>query len=496
MDKVDHELPMFRAIADYVARLAVTRLAQVRRVHGRQANGRAGAALDRVAPLLCSAILLPFAPALAQSDAASASARAGAEQVRVGDAITPEHAAGDWGGVRTKLVDRGIDVQFGYLTEVAGIASGGLRKGVDYAHQIKLQADLDGGPLIGADGIGFHVAIINREGRSASADYLGDDIFQVQEIYGGTGNADLHLSFLYAEYGGHGIDVKAGRMAVGQDFATSPLYCQFLSLGLCPQPRALSLNATFSVVPSATWAARVRGQSGALYLAAGAYQARPRFGGPSGFDFGFSHTTGLVVPIEAGWEPRFGQAELQGHYKAGLVVDSSNYPDLLPGEPRHGRRLSWYLLADQMLVRTGKTGTDGVMLLVDWSHSAADTSVLRDFAFAGVAARGLFHKRPGDVINILFGHAGISGKLTAIQRASEDAGQPLPTGFPPAPGSFAGPAMAPGVQTSHDFVEVNYGFKLTTGVTLLPDVQYLWRPAAARAVPDALVLAGRLEINF
>jgi len=76
------------------------------------------------------------------------------------------------------------------------------------------------------------------------------------------------------------------------------------------------------------------------------------------------------------------------------------------------------------------------------------------------------------------------------------AGKPLPTGFAPAPGSFADPAVAPGVQTSHDFIEANYAVKLRPGVAVIPDVQYLWRPAATRAVPDTLVLAARVEVSF
>ena len=449
---------------------------------------------------LAAAALLAATPLAAQSDAQSASAKASADQVRRGDAIDPEHALGDWGGARTRWKKAGVDLQFGYLTEVAGVASGGKRRGNDYAHQIKLQADLDGKPLLGVDGLGFHTALINRRGRSASADYLGDDLFQVQEIYGSTKNAALHLSFAYAEYraGGAGgtVDVKAGRMSVGQDFATSPLYCQYLALGLCPQPRALSLEPAFTVIPSATWAARVQVAAKDAYLSVGVYQARPRFGGPSGFDWGFSNSTGAIVPVEAGWEPRFGPAGLQGHYKAGLALDTSDYPVVGMPSRRDGERLSWWLLADQMLVRTGKNGTDGLVLLAGWSHSSARTAALADFGFAGVAARGLVKGRPGDVFNLLFGHGRVGDRLTAAQRAAAAAGQPLPTGFPTLAGSFGPAAVAPGIQTSHDFVEVNYGIKLLPGLTVTPDLQILWRPGATRSVPDALVLAGRFEVNF
>lgn len=451
-------------------------------------------ALAGVAALLAT---LPAVPASAQSDAKSASARSSDQQVANGDGVTPEHALGDWGGLRTRLSDRGIDLAPGYLAEIADVASGGVRHGLDYAHQIKLQADIDGEKLAGLAGFSLHTVVVNRAGRNASADYLHDDLFEVQEIYGGTNSAALHLVYLYGEqsFAGGALDVKAGRMDVGQDFATSPLYCQFLSLGLCPEPRALTLDSGFSIYPSATWAARVRGQAGTVYAAIGAYQARPRFGGPSGFDWGFSNTTGVELPAEVGWEPRFGPAALQGHYKAGVALNTSNTTDPLTGTI-HGRRLGWYLLADQMVKRTGKDGTAGVILIGGWAHADPDTAVLGDFAFGGVVARGVVRGRPSDTIEALVSHGSVSGRVTAAQRLAEAQGEALPAGFPDAPGSFGGAAVPPGVQTGEWIVEANYGFKVQPGVTLVPDLQFVGHPAAARSIPDALVLAGRLEVNF
>jgi porin len=226
------------------------------------------------------------------------------------------------------------------------------------------------------------------------------------------------------------------------------------------------------------------------------YQARPRYGGRSGFEFGFSDTTGAEIPVEVGWEPRFGPGMLQGHYMAGVLVNTSNTPDLLPANPGHSRRTSFYLLADQMIVRTGETGTDGLILIGGWTHGDPDTSIFRDFAFVGTVGRGLVHGRPGDSFQLLASYGAISDKLTVAQELAEAQGQPLPSGFPPAPGSFGAPAVPPGVQTSQMVAEVNYGFKAAAGVTLVPDVQFVGHPGATKTVPDALVLAGRLEVNF
>lgn len=469
-------------------------------MHG-NSHSSVGRCRHALLSLVCGIAMASSGSALAQSDAQSATARASQQQVETGDAVQPEHALGDWGGLRTRLTDRGIDLAPGYLAEIADVTSGGQRHGLDYAHQIKVQADVDGGKLMGLEGFSLHTVLVNRAGRNASADYLGDDLFEVQEIYGGTAHAALHLVYLYGEQllAGGKLDLKAGRMDVGQDFAASPLYCQFLSLGLCPQPRSLTLDSGFSIYPNSTWAARARTQAGPLYAAAGVYQARPRYGGPSGFDWGFSHTTGVELPAEIGWEPRFGGNKLLGHYKAGIAINTSDTPDPLTmaaGGANHGHRTSWYLLADQMIARTGKSGTDGVILLAGWAHADLHTAVLSDFAFGGVTARGIIPGRLGDTVEALVSHGSVSGRVTAAQRLAAAQGEALPSGFPAAPGSFGAAAVPPGVQTGEWIVEANYGFKARPGVTIVPDVQFVGRPAAVKSIPDALVLAGRLEVNF
>ena len=42
---------------------------------------------------------------------------------------------GDWNGARTRLLNAGIDFQFGYTSEVAGNATGGQRQQVAYTDQ-------------------------------------------------------------------------------------------------------------------------------------------------------------------------------------------------------------------------------------------------------------------------------------------------------------------------------------------------------------------------
>ena len=447
------------------------------------------------------AIMCTGLPAFAQDPPGGQSsvAKADANAVKSGDALQAEHSLGNWGGLWTRLTDDGIDLRPSYLAEIAGVVSGGKRHGIDYAHQLKLRADIDLETLAGWKGWSLHGSLLERAGRNASADYLGDDLDQVQEIYGATDHAVAHLGYFYLEHVSGdevSVDAKAGRLPVGLDFAASPLYCGFLSLGLCPEPRGLTINGSFSTDPSSTWGARVKVAPKGFYLMGGIYQVRPRYGGPSGFDWGFSNTSGAVVPVELGWTPQTGSGQLQGHYKLGIAYDTSDYPDLLSGRSKHHHRLSYYALFDQMLVRTGRNGTDGLILLGGWSHADRATSIFRDFAFVGLAANGIVHSRPHDSIQVLVTRGWVSHRLTEAQQLADASGQPLPTGFPPAPGGFGPVPTAPGIQTDETIYEVNYKLHAADGVILTPDLQYVEHPGATRSIPDGVVLGGRIELDF
>ena len=57
----------------------------------------------------------------------------------------------------------------------------------------------------------------------------------------------------------------------------------------------------------------------------------------------------------------------------------------LPGQPHNGRRM-YYVLVDQMLVRTGKIDTDGLIVFGGAVHTDYATSPLENQVFGGVVS--------------------------------------------------------------------------------------------------------------
>jgi porin len=233
-----------------------------------------------------------------------------------------------------------------------------------------------------------------------------------------------------------------------------------------------------------------------IYVQTGLYQVRPiPAGGPSGWDWTLQGSTGLAVPVEIGWEPVFGPAKLPGHYKAGFIHDTSDYPDLLyndlgqplafsplPAATVHGRDGFW-VVGDQMLWRNGPGPDQGVIVLASYAHSSSNTSVIANTAFAMLIDEGFIPSRPNDIASISFGWFGISNQLRQLQQID------IETGLPVAHGSV-------GPQTNEYVLEANYTYPVYRGVTVEPGIQYFVNPNADRQVKNAVVFVGRLHINF
>ena len=109
---------------------------------------------------------------------------------------------GDWGGLRTWLSNKGIDLGLSYLSEPAWNLAGGIAPGGTYAGQENLSLDLNWEKLANINGFSTHVDFVSRLGSSnVSSRYVGDVLFQAQEIYGSPSvvQAPIHLAYFYLE---------------------------------------------------------------------------------------------------------------------------------------------------------------------------------------------------------------------------------------------------------------------------------------------------------
>jgi porin len=408
------------------------------------------------------------------------------------------HIFGDWGGLRTWLSSHGIDLGISYLSETAWDVAGGMARGGTYAGQENLKLDLDWEKIANLNGFSAHIDFLSRQGRNVSTAYVGDVLFQAQEIYGSPAveHAFVHLAYFYLEqtlFSGN-VDLRAGRLAVRNDFGTLPDACDFMSLTICAN-RALTADLGWTVLPVANWGGMMEAKIyGPLSFKMGAYEVNPNDGGEYGFDWGLAGASGVLIPAELDWNIRLGQQQLPGIYKIGGSYDTSFYPEwytavnglplpLTTAPPQQNQRGSFYAIAQQEVWQSDTYSNQGLTVLSGYIYNTPDVSLLEHFAFVGLIGNGLLPSRPDDRAGFEFAYGRVSPFLTQVQQVQAALGLPLSNG-------------APGVATHEIIVEANYNIKLYRGLYLMPDLQYVIRPSAASTYPNAWVAGFRVTAQF
>jgi porin len=411
--------------------------------------------------------------------------QAQAQDVFFSDWLQQPYMTGDWGGVRTKLEKEGISLRAHYISETAGNPTGGLQQATQYAQQIDFGADLDLEKLAKLKGGQIHVTFSDRAGNSLSDLDLGA-LAEVQEIFGA--GQDFRLAILTYEQSlfDDKLDIKGGWLNVGDDFATSPLYCYFQNNAFCGNPLAPTLDAGVSTFPQASWGGLVKFQPESdLYAQAGAYQVNPLNNETgNGFKLGSEGVTGIIVPLEVGWTPDKALFGLPGDLRVGGYYDNSAAPDL--GAPVNGPeqlmsgRWGLYLLADQMIWREGGPSSNrGLTLFATFTYADPSTALIQYSWEAGLVKQGTFTGRDNDSIGLALSQLLVSDSLVNAQNHANVTD----------PGSVD-------VQSYEMDIELNYRAQVAPWFTLMPNLQYVVRPGGLSSTPSAFVLGLQAAVAF
>jgi porin len=402
---------------------------------------------------------------------------------------------GSMNKVRTGLLNKGIDLEVGYVAEV-GANTSGEKRGAGYAGQITFALDIDWERLANIPGFNTHFVVINRNGNNMSRTY-GDFLTQSAEVYGAGFDMGVKFVYLYGEQKlfDNRLNIAVGRLPVAVDFAASDLYCIPIGLLGCGNPRATTNQASFTSWPQSTWGGRIRARpTPATYIQFGAYESEPfPGGGRTGWSWSTVNATGAILPVEIGWEPVLGPNRLTGHYKVGFAYDTSDFSTfsrsvasgpLLSRTPNltTGRTQFW-VTADQMLVRQGPGENQGITLIGTYGHSSSDVSVTWQTVFLSALDKGFWRRRPEDAIMLSGAWWGISNQLGSLQQQQAAAGLPLANG-----------ALHP--QSNEYALELDYILPIYRGVYIEPGIQYFIHPNADAKLKNAFVFAGRLNVKF
>ena len=397
---------------------------------------------------------------------------------------------------RAWMHDRGFTFSFTYKGEAMGVATGGLKKGVSYVHELTLQGIFDLERMARLKGWSVHALVMERAGKALQSGRLGENYIAMQEVYSLSGNVAAHLVDLYAEKRTlhNKLDVIFGRMSLTHVFATSPLLCSFMVT--CSAPVALKQNPGFSVYPKATWGARVRLRpTRDTALQVGAYSVSALTDNPSGWSWGAENTTGLSLPVEFTWQPFLTRNRLPGHYVVGYAHDTTRYADkvasslpakvaaTIPGRRSAPSDMFW-LEADQMVYRLGgRNMMAGGYLMAGYVHVTPRVVNLSDQAYGGFSFVGLIPGRLTDRFGALYSWYHVSRRRRESQLIAQDAGLPLGAGVH-------------GVQDNSHVIESYYAIDAAPGLLIQPSFQYMIHPGETHHIKDAAIIGLKLIANL
>ncbi len=452
---------------------------------------------------------------------------------------------GDWGGLRTRLADRGIAFSLIYTGEEFGNPVGGARRGQVYDGLATAGLDVDVEKLTkGAwKGLQLHALAYAPHGASGTDKYTRDlGRFSNIDAYDSIRLFELWLD--QSAFGGQ-LSVRVGQLAVDAEFATTDPGTLFVNSDFGALP-TFALNMPVPAYPIAAPGVRLRlsTKDERFYFQGGAYDGNPNpdtVGDPSpGFQPGTTYDRSgtrinlnsregafLIGQLGFRLNRRPGDKGLPGTYRVGAFYHTDTFSDnrrdnlgFSLADPRstgiararHGN-YGAYLAADQnVFVAPGATPISGP----GETPASAPVGNAED-----AASSGNIPTAPPDTggrAASVFLRLGLAPDDRNLSPFYLDAGFNFRGLLPGRPKDVFGVAFAylaisdsrrqvardrnrfTGTRDAlpdHEIVwEATYQVNLTPWLQIQPDLQYIVHPGGSAQFDDALVLGVRSVVIF
>jgi porin len=378
---------------------------------------------------------------------------------------------GNWGGYRQMLADRGLVFSATTVTDLQGNVSGGERGAFASADGSLVAVDADLAKIAGLTGLLFHAEFVSNVGQNLSTKSLGN-ILQVATAFAQPG---YYLGQMYAQQKifNDAFTLQAGRMTTANNFASLPVFNDYVSFADNPIPISLTNNTLyFTSLPAVEWAVvGTVAPSESIALTAGVYNTNLPSGLPfasrHGIDFSFNGSGG---PLEAGqftYNLNRGRDDtgLPGTYYVGGFYSGVDYQALSGGGHTKGD-YGFYLEAQQMIYRYGGPGSDiGLTPWVAITYNPQQSiNQLPLLVLAGAIYHGLIPGRGDDNAALALYYGKISASLPSV--------------------------------SAEKVLELDYTWWAAPWLAITPDVQYVLNPGGSSSSRNAAVLGMQFQILF
>ncbi|UPG92105.1 carbohydrate porin [Luteibacter aegosomaticola] len=417
---------------------------------------------------------------------ATANAYAAQDDATIASSDAPQNAL-------QQLAAKGVFIRANLLDQYATNPRGGVHQGRTNVGQFNIGADLDLQKLLGFDGSSFHFTVYRDYGNGLQHDVSGT--FSKQQYVYKNEYPRWHLGLFAWEqkFLDNRLDVIFGRLGTTAYYTHLAINCQFQAGTTCGVPRIINSEAGYSLLPSATWAMNVNYKlTPHSYIEGGVYEVNPTTQPSNGLDFSIANSTGVTFPVEWSWSKMDPVKDPYGfEIKAGGYVTTAPLSDpyyntqgrsrgLYGGTAREAdsHRAGIYAMADHIVWRPSPGSSRNLNLFLGVVHQLETDEIMRRQIYTGFVFTGPFAQRPVDTVGLSISYF----RMTDAEQAYLDDAR----------------KKAGGTGKSHAnqlAFELNYGWKPTPGIVLMPNIQYIIHPdnsaiPATKTVPKNLVVYG------
>ena len=200
------------------------------------------------------------------------------------------------------------------------------------------------------------------------------------------------------------------------------------------------------------------------------------------------NSSGVLVPVEVGWLPTFGDG-LRGSYKFGAWYNSSTAPDVVEnvyGQPlsinggpplmRHGQYGAYVNFLQEL---TAPSPDRGLSVFFNATYADRRTSTQDNQITAGLLYKGPFEFRPSDELGFAIGRSHVNSRIADVETQL----------------NAANPRSV-GVQGSEYAAEFFYGVHVNRWLDLRPNVQYVVQPGGIARNTNDVIVGLKLSVNL
>ena len=386
-----------------------------------------------------------------------------------------ETLSGDWGGLRTNLYQKGIEVGIAHKSDVLSNVSGGIDHGTAWLGHTEISFGLNLDKLLGwADAtalVTYHSNLGSKFNRNYISRLMGVDNIEVA-----TNTAQFYQAWVQKNFLNDHVSALVGLYAIDTEFYTNEAAGLFLQppYGMANEVAQAGENGP-PVFPLGALGTRLKITSpdDNCYLQAAVTDGVPGdVDNPRGTHIKLGRGDGMLTMAEFGHAPKFqGDTKEPAEYFNKTAIGFWRYTtefDAIDGSGSRRHNQGAYVLAERTLFMESGQYTQGLAGFVRLGVANKDVNQIDWSSSVGLRYRGLIVGRNDDV----------AGVAITVNHASDKY------------------RHANNTDSAETDIEMTYRIQATPYLAVQPNVQLIKNPGMDPSLKDAWVLGARLEMDI